>query len=343
VSYLHAFRIKQSWTQAELAQRSGVPRSSIAAIESRALVPSVNTALALARALDCSVEELFGGAGNTACSWAWQPARHTSAYWEAMHDQRVLTYPIEPIPYSILPPDGWFDDHSRISTRNHSPALTLIMASCDPAAGLLAAMMNAMTSVRVISFHRSSNEALSLLEEGVIHVAGMHLREMDEPEGNADVVRATMGEGFRLIRGAVWHDGVAVRPGEGLNSLRKLRSPGIRWIGRREGTGARRCQDKIFENRKNPKRNALNHDEVAMAVRMGWVDAGVCHRLTTEQAGLEFFHMSNEVFDWCYALSLENDPRIEALRKIVKSSNYRKALARFAGIEAHTTGEETLV
>jgi putative molybdopterin biosynthesis protein len=343
MSYLRTFRSKQKLTQAELAQRSGVPRSSIAAIEASALVPSVNTALLLARALNCSVEELFGTDDRDSCCWAWNPKRPSAAYWEAMHDQKVLSYPIEPMPYNILPPDGWFDEQSRCRIQSHPPALTLIMASCDPAAGLLAGMMSAMTPVRVISFHRSSNQALSLLKEGVIHVAGMHLREIDEAESNADVVRATMGKGFRMLKGAIWQDGVAVRPGEGLQSLNRLRSRRIRWIGRKDGTGALRCQDKILENRDRPKHIAQSHDEVAMAVRLGWVDAGVCHRLVAEQAGLEFFHISNESFDWCYSVRMENDPRIETLRKMVQSSNYRKSLACFAGIETHTTGTEELV
>ena len=340
---LREFRIKNNWTQAELARRAGISRSSVAAIENSALVPSVHTALALARSLDCTVEELFGNERSEAIAWAWHPSQDSPSYWEAAFDQKCLAFPVEPMPYSILPPDGWFDGHMRKPISMDVSGMTLIMASCDPAAGFLTTMMGSRTGVRVLSFHRSSNEALSLLKQGVVHVAGTHLREINEPEGNEAVVREQLGKGFRLLRGAVWHDGVAVRPGEGLTGLKKVTSAHIRWIGRKPGSGARRCQDKALQGDRATRNIAQNHWEVAMAVSQGWVDAGVCHRLTAEQAGLEFLQVSQEAFDLCYPVHLENDPRIRALRKVVQSAGYRKCLAGFRGIDTRTSGNEMLV
>jgi putative transcriptional regulator len=56
------------WSQAELARRADIARASVSAIERGRLSPSVATALALARAFKCSVEELFGGGVE-----AWTP------------------------------------------------------------------------------------------------------------------------------------------------------------------------------------------------------------------------------------------------------------------------------
>jgi molybdate-binding protein/DNA-binding XRE family transcriptional regulator len=343
MSLLREFRTKKNWTQAELARRADISRSSVAAIENGALVPSVHSALALVRALDCTVEELFGDKGDGTIAWAWPSSQDSPAYWEAAFDQKVLAFPVEAMPYSILPPDGWFDGQARKPLSTDASGMTLIMASCDPAAGFLGAVMGSKTGVRVLSFHRSSNEALSLLKQGVVHVAGTHLREIDEPGGNAAVVRDLLGKGFRLLRGAVWHDGVAVRPGEGLTELKKVRSARVRWIGRKEGSGARRCQDKVLPIGRAAESIAQNHWEVAMAVRQGWVDAGICHRLAAEQAGLEFLQVSQETFDLCYPTHLENDPRIVALRKVIRSASYRKCLASFRGIETRTSGDEILV
>ncbi|ROQ89834.1 substrate-binding domain-containing protein [Desulfosoma caldarium] len=343
MSRLREFRAKKNWTQAELARRSGVSRSGIAAIENGALVPSVHTALALARALDCTVEELFADTESQVIAWAWQPSEESPAFWEASFDQTVLAFPVEPLPYSILPPDGWVDGHVRKPLSTDVSKMTLVMASCDPAAGFLASVMGSKAGVRVLSFHRSSKEALSLLKKGVVHVAGTHLREVDEAGGNAAVVRDMLGKGFQLLRGAVWHEGVAVRSGEGLSRFKKLNSQSVRWIGRKPGTGARRCQDKVLPSDRAVESIAENHWEVAVAVRHGWVDAGVCHRLTAEQAGLEFLQVSLEAFDFCYPAYLENDPRIVALRKIVQSASYRKSLAGFRGIDTRTTGQEELV
>ena len=52
-------RARLDLTQAGLAERAGVTRKSINAIETGAMVPSTILALKLARALCVSVEELF--------------------------------------------------------------------------------------------------------------------------------------------------------------------------------------------------------------------------------------------------------------------------------------------
>ncbi|MCB1093233.1 MAG: helix-turn-helix transcriptional regulator, partial [Verrucomicrobiae bacterium] len=66
-------RRARRWSQAEFATLAGIPRSTLSAIESRRLTPSVTTALAVARVLGCRVEDLFAdGTGRThATEWAW--------------------------------------------------------------------------------------------------------------------------------------------------------------------------------------------------------------------------------------------------------------------------------
>ncbi|MBN2420593.1 MAG: helix-turn-helix domain-containing protein [Deltaproteobacteria bacterium] len=343
MSILREFRSRKNWTQAELARRAGISRSSIAAIENGALVPSVNTALALASALDRTVEELFSNNNESAIAWAWEPSSDSQIYWEADFDQKRLAFPVEPLPYNIIPPDGLLHRRERKPLFRDVSAMTLVMASCDPAAGLLASMMGEKAGIRVLCFHRSSHESLSLLKQGVVHVAGTHLREISDSGGNKEVVMNMLGKDFRLIRGAVWHEGIAVRSVEGLKSIKKATSPAVRWIGRKEGSGARRCQDKILSTGRELLGVARNHWEVAMAVNQGWVDAGICHRLMAEEAGLDFMLVSKETFDLCYPVNLEDDPRIIALRKIIKSTGYRKSLSGFRGIETGTSGDEISV
>jgi len=56
-----AARKRVGVTQHELAERSGISRSTIARIELGQLHPTVGVALALAGVLDTTVETLFGG------------------------------------------------------------------------------------------------------------------------------------------------------------------------------------------------------------------------------------------------------------------------------------------
>ena len=91
-------RIARGWSQDELAARAGISRAEVSAIETNRLVPSTSTALALAAALDCRVEDLFQLASSAACeaAWAWQPQREPCRYWRASVAGRELMYPTEP-------------------------------------------------------------------------------------------------------------------------------------------------------------------------------------------------------------------------------------------------------
>lgn len=59
VNTLKVHRAMHDWTQAELAQRVGVTRKSINAIERGHFVPSTVLALRLAELFDVPVEDLF--------------------------------------------------------------------------------------------------------------------------------------------------------------------------------------------------------------------------------------------------------------------------------------------
>ena len=58
-SVLRGFRIREGLTQQQLADSIGVSRNTISSLERRTSIPSVSLALALARHLQASVEELF--------------------------------------------------------------------------------------------------------------------------------------------------------------------------------------------------------------------------------------------------------------------------------------------
>ena len=59
ITTMRVHRARMDLTQAELAERTGITRKSINAIESGQMVPSTILALKLAKTLDLTVEELF--------------------------------------------------------------------------------------------------------------------------------------------------------------------------------------------------------------------------------------------------------------------------------------------
>ncbi len=54
-----ALRAERAWTQADLAQRIGVSRQSINAIETGKFDPSLPVAFRLARLFDTTIEDIF--------------------------------------------------------------------------------------------------------------------------------------------------------------------------------------------------------------------------------------------------------------------------------------------
>src|SRR5262245_47041351 len=103
-------RLEQGWSQAELAQRAGISRAAVSAVEINRLVPSVAAALALARTFSCSVEELFGASPEPAgeLCWAWPPPPETCRFWQAAVGGKVILYPSETTLAGVLKHDGVF-------------------------------------------------------------------------------------------------------------------------------------------------------------------------------------------------------------------------------------------
>jgi molybdate-binding protein/DNA-binding XRE family transcriptional regulator len=324
----------RGWSQDQLADKAGISRTAVSAIEIQRLVPSVAAALALAKAFGCRVEDLFGGDVRVveSESWAWAPTADPCSYWCAEVGGRTLRYPTEVTVAGMLPHDGVIDRGEPRLSREANPARTLVMASCDPAAGLIASEYQRVTGFRLLPLHRSSREALQLLRQGLVHVAGIHLAATRDRSGNARAAKDVLGNGFSLLRFATWDEGLAVQASTSRSSVNGIVRANLRWVGREPGAGARQCQDELLGKRQ-PRRRAKDHRGVAEAIRCGWADIGVCLRLVSEQAGLRFIHVRNEAYDLCFPASLPSDIRLKKLIEVLRSAALRQLFESVPGYE----------
>jgi molybdate-binding protein/transcriptional regulator with XRE-family HTH domain len=337
---LRARRALRGWSQEQLARRSGLSRAGISAIETDRLIPSAAAALALAAALECRVEDLFRlrDAESREPSWAWTPRGEPCRYWKAVLGARMKLYPAEATASGLVPHDGVIRGGAFEEEFAGDPETTLVMASCDPAAGLLAAELARAADIRLIALPRASRTALSLIGQGLVHVAGVHLTAAGKPRGNAAIVRRELGTGYHLLRVARWEEGITFAPGLALASVSAAVGSNLRWVGREDGSGARQCLDEILGDRRPPRRVASDHRGVAEAVRSGWADAGVCLRLVSEEAGLDFLPVREEIYDLCFPDRFKGDHRIQALLQVVRSPSYRRALGELPGYDSAETG-----
>jgi len=328
----------RDWSQAELAEKSGVSRTEVSAIETDRLVPSVAVALRLAAALGESVETVFGAnAHASAPAWAWTPRADDARCWRALVGGRLLAYPVELTAAGSIPHDGAAD----AGERHSRPDRTLVIAGCDPLVGLLAHEMAARHDIRVVPLLRSSGEALDLLRRGLVHVAGLHLTDASGRSVNDATVKKSVGAGYRLLHQMRWESGIAVSGGRKEQTASALLRAGVRWVNREEGSAARRALDFLLASRPRPsgyQHVVRDHRSVAATVSSGWAEAGICVKTAAAEAQVRFILLHREAYELCVAERQFGDPRIEALVATLRSTAYRQLIADVPGCASRDTG-----
>lgn len=331
-------RQRRAWSQERLASASGVPRTTLSAIESRRLTPSVAAALAIAAALETTVEVLFGER-EPDLQLAWQPQLESTRYFEAEVQGWRFAYPVETAGRPFFPHDGVWCAGETLRSASKAAERTLVMACCDPAANLLAASLAREAGIRLLVLERGGLAALDLLKRGLIHVAGLHFSTEERPERNPEMASDHLGEGFSLLRSASWQEGIAVRAEDVRIASRSLFRRGAPWALRETGSAARDCLEEAFGPKVPQGRVVAGHEAVAVSVKAGWARSGVCVRLSAEEAGLGFRPLRTELLDLCFPSRLADDPRIAALVRTLRSREHRRVLADLPGYRADGVGE----
>ena len=179
---VRALRESRTWTQAQLAEAADVSRPAVSAIEQGRITPSVDVAMRIARAFGYRVEEVFSprpSRGLTDGVWAWPAASAPVRYWQARVNDWMIYIPVEATALGMLAHDGVCSSTSRPpetrDTIGKPGDRTLVMACCDPAVSLLLSAYAERSGYRAICLYRTSREALELLRDGMIHIAGVHL------------------------------------------------------------------------------------------------------------------------------------------------------------------------
>ena len=342
---VRAFRDRREWTQEDLAQRAGLSRPEISAIETGRLVPSTSAALALARAFGCAVESIFHlphAAADDQPQWAWTPSQLPARFWVAHLHGGPRLIPVELGELGQVPHDGVWDGKELRMQQEASAtaARTLVLATCDPAVGLLAAELARTENIRLIALRRSSHEALHLLDAGLVHGAGAHLVGKDAATpGEEHAAKHAEPVSAPVVRIAEWEEGVVLRSLPSAGGLSRALRDVRRWVWREPGSGARQCQDLVLHGKAEPHHTVDSHGAVVEAVRSSWADAGIALRLSGAQAGLSFLSVRTEPYDIHMAPDFADDFRFMAFLRVVRSKRFRALLAELPGYFTSHTGE----
>ncbi len=149
-------RVAAGLTQAELAALAG-SRGPRDGDRGGPAVPSVRVALGIARALQQDVAALFGEAPDVmTADWGWDPPATPWRFHVAEICGRMQKIPVEAAESQIWPHRHRRSDGELTPRQTELARRTLVMATCDPAAALLAALCREQQGIRVLTIVRSS-------------------------------------------------------------------------------------------------------------------------------------------------------------------------------------------
>ena len=248
---LRLARQARGFSQQQVASMAGVSRQAVSAVESGISDPSLRVAIALSRALGLTVEELFGRDDSVVAVSAREVAplggKGARVTLALVGDGHVaLPLQGETVTRAgFLPAGGLVTETGKDRGRQtrtvrpiQPPRPTLVAAGCDPALPLLEEPLGLLDPPIAFTWWPCpSREALALAAEGLVHVAGTHLRGPGS-EYNIGPAADLLPRGGEVIGFCAWQEGLVLSPGlaEGVSSVTDLAERGLR-LANREPAG----------------------------------------------------------------------------------------------------------
>jgi len=361
--------------QRDLASQVGVSRQTLSSIEAGTTIPSTQIALALARALQCRVEDIFALEDDAkvieaqfvrdvgvqgALSNPSSPASRirvaigqVGKQWIARSLDGEQTFaPGTPADGIATAPVGKTRvTDTRVRPLRDLDALlrNLFVAGCDPALGLLGRHLEErLRGPRLHWIDLASRPALDELAASRVHVAGLHLDDLSAGNLNAATVRSRFGSTpMLMVTLATWELGIVYRPqsGRALKGAADLARKGLRVIARETGSGAQQLLESALDcaglsmTALAVAATARGHRAVAQLVASGVGDAGVATRAAATPFGLAFAPLAESRFDLALTAELAADERVQAMLECLSSSRFRKDLGAMVGYHANKTGD----
>jgi putative molybdopterin biosynthesis protein len=365
---LGILRQKRGIPAARLAKSAGVTRQTIYAMEAGSYIPNTAVALRLAKALDATVEDLFalpdetpavearteqavllGGSGSPAPGQPVELARV---------DKRLLASVPSPMPWYFPASDAVISSKPQGSKANvqifdaeEDFRNRILIAGCDPGISVLARHVQA-AGVELVLAHRNSSQALELLREGSVHVAGTHLRDEASGESNLPEIGRMFSKGaVAVISFAVWEEGVVTASGnpKTIRGIGDLSRRDVTIVNREKGAGSRALLDAHLKRLRIETRNVKGYDRVAPGhlaaawqVYSGAADACIATRAAARLFGLGFVPLVSERYDLAIRRQHLDLPGVVALLDTLNRSTYRRELESLGGYDAKAAGERLL-
>ncbi len=347
----------------ELARRVGVSRQTIYAIEAGTYVPNTEVALSLARELEVTVDDLFSlqpesprlpealaaEVLSAAAPSKGQPVRICQI------GSRWISVPVSASPFYLPEADGIVKRAGRAGGRadvvvfaKEEAHKRLVLAGCDPAAGLLASIVQKLSGIEIVSAAASSKLALTWLSEGKVHIAGSHLEDPKTGEFNLPFLRKEFpDEDFRVVTFVRWDEGLVTASGnpKGVRAVEDLARKNVRFVNREPGSGSRALLDRLLEKAglntsrvRGYGRVAYGHLAAAYCVLSGDADVCLATRSAAQTFGLSFVPLHSERYDLVMRKKTAGLPAVATFLDVLQRAALRRKLELLAGYDTTETG-----
>lgn len=328
-------RLECGLTQSELADRAGVSRQLVAAVEAGRNTPAVDAALGLARALATSVEELF----------ADRPPDIVPALGGSLRDGAALR--VGRVAGQLVGAE--LDDHGTAGAAwahadgvlqdgklrlfpGTSPA-GCVLAGCDPALGVADTMLRGLGHRSLLAISASTGTALAALARDGVHAAVVHDQPHDLPTPPVPVIR------FHL---ACWQVGLAMPPRLRSHSLESVLTSDVPLVRRDPAAASQQALERSLRaagiGTLPPGPQAAGHLDAA---RIAATLRGAA--VTTEGAArafdLAFLALEEHVVEIWVAERWRDHPGIDALAELLSTRAFTARVAHFRGYDLTHCGE----
>jgi molybdate-binding protein len=226
----------------------------------------------------------------------------------------------------------------------------ILVAGCDPGISVLSRHVQA-AGIELVLAHRNSSQALALLKDGCIHVAGTHLKDDVTGESNLPQIRRVFPKNsVAVISFAVWEEGILTASGnpKSISGIEDF-TRDISIVNREEGSGSRTLLDSQLKRMGIESRRVRGYDHLASGhlsaawqVQSGAVDCCLATRAAARLLGLHFIPLVSERYDLVIRKQHLDLPRMQNLLDTLSRSGFRRELEGFGGYDARVAGQRVL-
>jgi putative molybdopterin biosynthesis protein len=371
-NHLKTLRIQKGLSQGELAVRAGITRQAVSSIESNLYLPTTGVALHLASALACRVEDLFNLRvaediiegkliGRLPQSdMKASPIRVKVSTVGSKTVVRPITGLGEMLSFTV-PADGYVvEPHGetsgatvrvKLSRDRQAIDQTISVAGCDPAIFLAGEhMRRRKDQTSLVGWTMGSTAALRALQQGEVHVAGLHLFDPATGESNLPFLRrALKTSNYEVVTFATWEEGLLVRAGnpKSIRTIHDVVDPSVTLVNREEGTGARLLLDQRlhaaginYHQVRGYDTVVASHFEIARAIANRQADVGVGIRSAAQLFELDFIPLQAARYDLVVPNAyLKLHPTLAHLFETLVSRPFRNEIEALGGYDTSETGK----